>query len=51
MDNQIKFKVVKVGRKSCRRTIIRRNLTESEAQRLVKSYPNSNRSMVIYTRQ
>ena len=46
-----KFKVYKVGRKSCKRTIIRRNLTESEAQQLVKSYPNSSRSMVCYTAQ
>jgi hypothetical protein len=45
------FKVYKVGRKSGRRSIIRRNLTESEAQRLVRSYPDSNRSMVCYTAQ
>ncbi len=46
-----RFKVFKVGRKSGRRSIIRKGLTESEAQRLVRSYPNSNRSMVCYTRQ
>jgi hypothetical protein len=46
-----KFKVFKVGRKSGRRSIIRRNLTESEAQQLVRQYPNSNRSMVCYTAQ
>jgi hypothetical protein len=46
-----KFKVYKVGRKSGRRSIIRRNLTESEAQQLVKSYPSSSRSMVCYTAQ
>jgi hypothetical protein len=46
-----KFKVYKVGRKSGRRSIIRRNLTESEAQQLVKSFHNSNRSMVCYTAQ
>jgi hypothetical protein len=45
------FKVYKVGRKSCRRSIIRKGLTEQEAQTLVKSFPNSNRSMVCYTRQ
>lgn len=46
-----KFKVFKVGRKSGRRSIIRRNLTEAEAQQLVKSYPNSSRSMICYTAQ
>ena len=51
MTQATKFKVFKVGRKSNRRSIIARNLTESEAQRLVKSFPNNNRSMVCYTRQ
>ena len=46
-----KFKVYKVGRKSSRRTILRRNLTESEAQQVVRSYPSSSRSMVCYTAQ
>jgi len=46
-----KFKVYKVGRKSGRRSILRRDLTEAEAQRVVKSYPNSSRSMVCYTAQ
>lgn len=46
-----KFKVFKVGRKSGRRTILRYNLTEKEAQQLVNSFPNNNRSMVCYTRQ
>ena len=45
------YKVFKVGRKSLRRTIIRRNLTEAEAKRVVKSYPDSTRSMVVYTKQ
>lgn len=48
---QVLFKVVKIGRKSCRRKILERNLTEQEAQRVVNRYPTSNRSMVIYTRQ
>ena len=43
------FKVYKVGRKSGRRSILRRNLTEAEARRVVNSYPNSSRSMVCYT--
>lgn len=49
--NMPRFKVYKVGRKSGRRSIIRKNLTENEARQLVKSFPNSNRSMVCYTRQ
>lgn len=46
-----KYKVFKIGRKSGRRSIIRRNLSEHEAQQLVKSFPKSNRSMVCYTAQ
>ena len=46
-----KFKVVKIGRKSCRRSILERNLTEPEAKRVVARYPNNNRSMVVYTSQ
>ena len=45
------YKVVKIGRISNRRKILRRNLTEAEAQRVVKSYPDSNRSMVVYQSQ
>jgi hypothetical protein len=45
------YKVYKVGRKSCRRTTLRINLTRSEAQRVVQSYPDSNRSMVVFTKQ
>lgn len=43
-----RYKVVKVGRKSGRRQILRRNLTEDEARRVVAQYPDSSRSMVIY---
>jgi hypothetical protein len=50
MQTQL-YKVVKIGRVSMRRQILRRGLTESEAQRVVKSYPNSNRSMVVYMKQ
>jgi len=46
-----RFKVVRIGRKSSRRTIIERNLTESEAQRCVARFPDSSRSMVVYFRQ
>ena len=51
MENKKKYKVIKVFRVSNRRKILRRNLTEKEAQRVVQSYPDSNRSMVIYTSQ
>jgi hypothetical protein len=46
-----RFKVVRIGRKSNRRTILERNLTEPEAQRCVARFPDSNRSMVVYFRQ
>ena len=45
------YMVYKVGRVSCRRTVLRRNLTRAEAQRVVMSYPDSNRSMVVFTKQ
>ena len=45
------YKVFKVGRISQRRQIIRKNLSEQDAQSLVTRYPNSTRSMVCYTRQ
>jgi len=45
------YKVVKIGRISRRRTILRKGLTEAEAQRVVQSYPNSNRSMVVYFKE
>ena len=51
MITQTYYKVFKVFRKSQRRVILRRNLSEAEARILVNSYPESNRSMVCYTRQ
>lgn len=45
------YKVFKIGRISQRRQILRKGLTESEAQKVVQSYPDSNRSMVCYTKQ
>ena len=45
------YTVSKVFRVSGRREIIRTNLTREEAQRLVNSYPDSNRSMVVFTKQ
>lgn len=48
---EIIYKVVKVFRVSRRRQIIERNLSLSEAQRKVLSFPDSTRSMVVYFRQ
>ena len=45
------YKVYKVFRVSGRREIISRNLTRDQAQRLVKSFPDSNRSMVVFDKQ
>lgn len=46
-----RFKVVRIGRKSNRRTVLERNLTEPEAQRCVARFPDSSRSIVCYFRQ
>lgn len=51
MQTTPQFKVVKIMRKSGRRQILEKNLTESEAQRVVARYPDSSRSMVCYFRQ
>jgi hypothetical protein len=48
---QQKYKVVKIMRESGRRNILCKNLSESEAQRIVKSFPDSIRSMVVYFKQ
>lgn len=45
------YKVYKIFRKSNRREIIRRGLTRDEAKQLVNSYPDSNRSMVVFDKQ
>lgn len=42
------YKVVKVGRISQRRSIIKRGVFETEAKSIVASYPSSSRSMVYY---
>jgi hypothetical protein len=39
--NTAKFLVFKVYRKSAKKKILFRNLTEGEAQRIVNSYPNA----------
>jgi len=45
------YKVYKVFRHSRRRQIIRRGLTREAAMALVNSYPDSNRSMVVFDKQ
>jgi hypothetical protein len=49
--NQEFYKVVKIFRISRRREVLRRNLTREEAIRVVNSYPDSNRSMVVFYKQ
>lgn len=51
LESLIRYKVFKVGRKSCRKTTLHKNLTREEAIRIVNSYPNSTRSMVCFTKQ
>ena len=45
------YKVVKFFRVSNRRKVLRRGLTLDEAKSLVKTYPDSNRSLVGFTKQ
>jgi len=45
------YKVYKVFRKSRKREVIQRGLTREEAKTLVNSYPDSNRSMVVFDKQ
>jgi len=45
------YKVYKVFRVSRKRQIIRRGLTREQAKALVNSYPDSNRSMVVFDKQ
>jgi len=46
-----KYKVVRVSRKSGRKTILEKNLTLDEAKRIVKSFPDSQKSMVVFYKQ
>ena len=46
-----RYMVYKVFRHSARKQILRINLTRSDAQRVVKSYKDSSRSMVVFTMQ
>jgi len=45
------YKVVKIFRVSRRRQVLARNLTRDEAKKLVNSYPDSSRSMVVFYKQ
>lgn len=45
------YKVFKVFRVSGKRQVIRTGLTRDEAMSLVRSYPDSNRSMVVFDKQ
>lgn len=45
------YKVVKIFRVSSRRQVLRRGLTREEAKRVVNSYPDSNKSMVVFMKQ
>ena len=45
------YKVVKVFKVSGRREIIERGLTIEQAKRVVERYPDSNKSMVVFTKQ
>lgn len=45
------YKVYKVFRKSNRRKVLRKGLTRDEAKAVVNSYPDSNRSMVVFDKQ
>lgn len=49
VESEILYKVVKVGRISRRRQILRRNVSKSVAKSIVASYPDSRRSMVFFT--
>lgn len=43
--------VYRVFKKSCRKQIIKRDLTREEAKRLTQSFPDSNTSMVCFDKQ
>lgn len=45
------YNVVKIFRVSQRRQTLRRGLSLDEAKRAVNSYPDSNRSMVVFNKQ
>lgn len=46
----IAYNVVKIFAKSQRRQTLEKNLTRDEAKRVVNRYPDSKRSMVVFTK-
>lgn len=46
-----RYKVVKIMRKSARRSVLQRNLTLEEAKTMVRSFPSSQKSMVVFYKQ
>jgi hypothetical protein len=42
------YKVVKIMRKLCRCKILNKKLSIDEAKRIVNSYPDSQKSMVVF---
>lgn len=45
------YKVIKLFRISRRREVLRRNLSREDAKKVVNSYPDSTRSMVVFMKQ
>jgi len=45
------YKVYRVYRNSCRKKVIEKNLTIEEARRLVNSFADNEKSMVVFTKQ
>lgn len=45
------YKVMKLFRVSRRRQVLRTGLTLEQAKEVVNSYPDSSRSMVVFTKQ
>jgi uncharacterized protein YqfB (UPF0267 family) len=48
MKKELKYKVVKVMRKTGNKKTLENNLTLDEAKRLVNAYPNSDKHMVVF---
>lgn len=46
-----KYKVFRVYRNSARRVVLQMNLTRDEAIQMVRSFPDSEKSMVCFTKQ
>lgn len=46
-----KYKVFRVYRNSARHVVLQKNLTRDEAIRIVNAFPDSEKSMVCFTKQ